>query len=242
MYALKRRHEEDLVLLALVLPAFLFIGGWPGGSIHYLLFVYPTLALLSAVVLTATASCLAAKKLAVAGLLVGFLFRPFCMLVVDAWTQVSRSDSRRIAYQWIQEHVPAGRTLVRDWAYLPPLPSRRDILAVELHKEDFSDRFLLRLRHTRSYRVVHLPPPPEKIGLLAGDYLITSSGCYARFFSQPMPLAAHPLAAVFRSRKDFYARLLGRSEGMGWRRIKSFDTGKGPRVLIFQRLGQQPSP
>ncbi len=41
--ALLRRDKKDIVLLALVLPAFLYITNWPGKSLHYLLFLCPSL-------------------------------------------------------------------------------------------------------------------------------------------------------------------------------------------------------
>jgi len=236
--ALLHRDRKDIVLLALVLPAFLYIGSWQGGSLHYLLFLYPPLALMAASFLYVALNQTSKQKsrMMPALIILGLFSWPVYSATAYAYTQISREDSRRPAYRWIQSHLPEGSTVVRDWAYLPPLLTRHDIKSGEMHKNGYSRKFLLQLQHTRTYHLILLPYGLEQIAPIKGDYLITSSYCYARFLTKPSPPAGNPLSGPFMARKIFYTRILANSKRLGWKRIKAFDTGKGPRVLVFQRV------
>jgi hypothetical protein len=48
LYAIFRRTRQDILLLTLVLPSFFYIGSWQKKNLHYLLFLYPAISLLSA--------------------------------------------------------------------------------------------------------------------------------------------------------------------------------------------------
>ncbi len=236
--ALLRRDRKDIVLLALVLPAFLYIGSWQGGSLHYMLFLYPPLALMAASFLYVALKQTSKQKSRMMPVLIilGLFSWPVYSATAYAYAQISREDSRRLAYRWIQSHLPDGSTVVRDWAYLPPLLTRHDVQIEEMHKNGYSREFLLKLRHTRTYHLILLPYGLEQIAPIKGDYLITSSYCYARFLTKPTPPTGNPLSGPFIARKIFYTRMLASSEPLGWKKIKVFDTGKGPRVLVFQRI------
>ncbi len=69
-------------------------------------------------------------------------------------------------------------------------------------------------------------------------YIITSSGCFARFFqfgrfTRIPPPEGTELREEFDQRREFYQALF---EGRyGWRIVYDLQTGNGPRVLIFER-------
>jgi hypothetical protein len=73
------------------------------------------------------------------------------------------------------------------------------------------------------------------------EYLITSSGCYGRYIDPPSPPRTPSNADFYRIR-DTYSALLFDAETHGWRLRKRFDEGKGPEILLFERINISDSP
>jgi len=119
LYAAWRRTAFDWIALAVIVPAFLYIGSWPKGGMHYVLFVFPLAGLLGA-------------RLVVERLPVGAqrwaLPVLFVVSLPQVWTglqegaRLRRPDVRTVAARWIEESIPDGTTVgIYRIDYTPPL-------------------------------------------------------------------------------------------------------------------------
>lgn len=70
---------------------------------------------------------------------------------------------------------------------------------------------------------------------IEANYLVTSNFCFDRYFNTPEPPRTNPLYREFMHRKAFYAALFAGAEKSGWQLAGEFDTGKGPRVLVYRK-------
>jgi hypothetical protein len=123
-----------------------------------------------------------------------------------------------------------------DWAYVPELIDEEQLadLRSSIETEYVRDLYagLMPYRTARpGYTVASLDENDR-------EYIVTSSGCYERFFEfgifahrPPDPeLRVH---STFETSRAFYKALF--SGHGGWEPVYDVDTGNGPRVVIFAR-------
>jgi hypothetical protein len=240
-WALWRRTRQDLVLLAPVLLGFAYIGSWHKQSLNYLLLLWPLLSLLAGKAFFDIAR--GAKrngrwgKYLLPGALGLLLFLPPLISDLTFAYQQFRPDSREAAFDWIQGQVPSGASIVVDWEYIPNLPTAREKSQMMLGGPLLAER----AKSWRTFHLIPLQPNRPWLEKVNADYLITSSSCFDRFFNNPPPPAGNPLRASYFAQKQMYAALLSADSDSGWRLEKQFDTGKGPRVLVFKRIADGPA-
>ena len=240
IHAVFRRTRQDAVLLPLVLLSFLYIGSWEKKHLRYLLFLYPALSLLSARLLSevlARVNKRAVNFIAPLVIIAAFTW-PMCSAVMYACQQIPE-DNRWIAQRWIQDNIPAETTIVVDWAYLPRLITEEEKRQM-LTGED-KGFFETRLRNVNTYELIPLQYDPAWLGEVQADYLITSSGCFDRFFKSNPPPPDNPLFNEHSKREGTYSALLRQEEEIGWQLLRRFQTGKGHHVFIYKRLGEKKS-
>lgn len=235
IYAGIRRNKENMVFLFLFLPSFLYIGSWERKSLNYLMFLWPSLAVISAYPISKFIRSLFQKKrIAIAGFLIAALFVwPVCSSVRYAYTQLLK-DSRWVANRWIQENIPEGSKIVVDWAYVPRIidtDQKKELLDSQL----FKDFYRKRLARWPAYEKISLQYDPIWVTNIKAAFLITSSACFSRFFNTPPPRSKSPLKAEWDARKGTYELLLKNEKRAGWILLKDFYTGKGPHVLVYKR-------
>ena len=119
IYALRRRTPSDKLLLAILLPAFLYIGSWPKGGLHYAIFLFPLLGVLgSRFVLEVKGNSLARY----APILLLAISLPNIWSAFQTGRNLSREDVRITAARWIETSIPDGTTIgVYSSEYYPPL-------------------------------------------------------------------------------------------------------------------------
>jgi 4-amino-4-deoxy-L-arabinose transferase-like glycosyltransferase len=113
------RRPLDWLFLAAWVPSFLYIGSWTRESLHYLLHLYPLLAIGAARV----ALSLAGRLRVPAGgryLLVAALALPSLWQSAASARELGWADTRLQAARWIEAQVPAGAVLAMTW--LPYCP------------------------------------------------------------------------------------------------------------------------
>ena len=233
--AIVRRSREVMVLLAVAVPSFILVGSWQKRDLHYLLFLYPVLALLGGLLVSEISLWVerrAGRSLALLTVSSVFIV-PICSSAISAW-RCTREDSRWVAYRWIQSHIPEGSRMVVDWAYLPTLiteENKRD------WREEISQKFYDRcLAGIRTYRLIDFEYNPSWLREVEADYLVTSSYCYDRFFTTAPPPPDNPLAGAYQRRRETYVALTrDGGEALGWRKVEESWTGNGPRILIYSR-------
>ena len=124
--AVRRRHAIDVIALAAILPAVLYIGSWTRESLHYLLPYYPFFLLLGAGALVACCRRFTRPHLATLTVLSVTLLPSIWRNAGEAQA-LTLPDTRALAATWIEAHVPAGSTLAMTW--LPYCP-RIDLVTV----------------------------------------------------------------------------------------------------------------
>jgi hypothetical protein len=234
--AVIRRNREDIVFLCLFLPSFLYIGSWERKSLNYLMFLWPSLAVISAYPISKFIRSLFQKKrTAIAIVMISALFVwPMYSSIRYACTQLLE-DSRWVTNRWIQENLPEGSKVVVDWAYVPRIlnmDQKKELLDSQLFKKFYRKR----LAQWRAYEKISLQYDPIWVASIKADFLITSSSCFSRFFNTPSPRSKSPLRAEFDARKRTYEFLLKNEKESGWILLKDFYTGKGPHILVYKRI------
>jgi len=235
LYALIRRRGKDMILAMTVLPAIITIGAGRYGGLHYFLFAYPATALLASRALLQAWDSLAPKPAARIGLvatgMVSFL-RPIIHVAQYAVLSLIATDSRLEAQNWINQNLPAGSRIALDPVDVPKLRAEGRSGLLEGERAAF---FKERLKTFRPYRLSQVPCETAGPGDVDADYMVLSNAWYDRFKPDPPPPAS-PFHKAHAAAKRFYADLFDTSGSTGWTLAKTFDTGNGPRILIYQRL------
>jgi hypothetical protein len=127
--AMVRRQTFDLIALAALVPAGLYIGSWTRESLHYLLPYYPGLLLLGASACTTLSRRLAqgTVRRVVTISLLALTVTPNLWRALAEAESLRLPDTRKLAADWIRTNVPAGSTLAMTWL---PYGPRLDLIQV----------------------------------------------------------------------------------------------------------------
>jgi len=234
LYGIFRLDRKKSLLVALILPSFLYIGSWTNKSLHYLIFLYPALTLLSAAFLSSIFSKLGKfqSNTGALFLMIAIFTWPICSSFSYAYNQLLE-DNRWIAYRWIQSNIPARSTIIVDWAYLPILFSKKK--KNDKFKNSPQEFYQTYLENMRTYILIPLKYNPMWISQIQADYFITSSICFDRFFKTPPPAPGNPKFDDYNKRKKTYAALFTKRKELGWESPIRFYEGKGPEILIYKK-------
>ena len=252
IYGAIRRSRESLLLLVFILVSFAIIGTWQIKRLHYLLFIYPALALLAGNMISQALHIFDSRTRW------KNISTSFAVLVVFGWplyTQLSaiprklKPDNRVIAERWIQQNIPAGSSIIVDWAYIPKLYtakktsrylSGRHKAIFEKYLKGIRTFELISMKHHLKYKIQALKENRSQ-------YLVTSSRCYSRFFSTQTddpfdlfystisPPLGNPLYKKFQKRRRAYKFLFQDGPSNPWSPMKEFKSGKGPVIRIYSR-------
>lgn len=119
IWACLARRPLDWLFLAAWVPSFLYIGSWTRESLHYLLHLYPLLAIAAA----RLADELVARLPSWRGwkyLFIGALVVPNFWICVARVRELAWTDTRLQASVWIEGQIPTGTRLAMTW--LPYCP------------------------------------------------------------------------------------------------------------------------
>ena len=158
LIGLVRRRPFDWFMVAAWLPSFAYIGSWSRESLHYLLHLYPLLAVGAAAAAVELAERLQIR--CVRTLLIGACLLPSLLLAVSYDRQLSRPDTRSLASTWIEDHVAAGTKIAMTWLpYCPRLALVSERHSIWMYYQD-SSRVQQVLRESwvgrSAYRLVNL--------------------------------------------------------------------------------------
>ena len=121
IYALYRRTAPDCILLAIILPAFFYIGSWAKADLHYIIFLAPLAGLLAArLALEIMPRLQLDSRYGLA--LLAFLSLPNIYREFNQGHELARQDVRLQAARWIEANIPDNSVIGGYWiSYLPPL-------------------------------------------------------------------------------------------------------------------------
>ena len=164
-WSLVRRRPLDWIFLAAFVPSFLYIGSWTRESLHYLVHFYPVLALGAARVVVALSAPSASKPAGRWRPVAAYALLALCIIpnardIISSNRDLTLTDTRALAGEWIQRHVPAGATIAMTWLpYCPRIDLEGARRSVRGYFGDNTDAqsFLTRIWKDRSaYRLVNL--------------------------------------------------------------------------------------
>jgi hypothetical protein len=230
--------QSLLLLLSVVIP-FAYIGRWPVKQAHYLLFIYPSLAIMGAIFVNKVLLW-APKKLGAAvslALFIVFFGAPAFGNLTNSLKTASSPDNRLTARDWIQDNIPQGSIIAIDWEYVPPLMTseyKTELLAGR-NGGFFEKYFSTHKSYERTYKIIDFTPSPQIVANVKAEYIIISSSCYQRFFDSEPPPEGNALREEYFEARRTYGSLLRTPEELGWHSVKEFSNGVGPRIGIFRR-------
>lgn len=239
LYALYRRKKMDTVMLVVVAACFIYIGSLGKKDIHYMLFLFPVLCLLSARMLNDARAALKRAPVVLGTLLIVIALAWPAYKAFSQAAEQLLEDNRWTARRWIHEHIAANARIVIDWAYVPKLNRSRHLDSRALW-DTRSRRQGKNTRDGKRYALFQLDYDLTFLEEVEAEYLLTSSGCYDRYIDAPSP-SRSPEHAAYHRLKDTYSAILFDAESHGWRLLKRFDAGKGPVILLYERLHFEPS-
>ena len=139
---------------------------------------------------------------------------------------------------WLDENVQPDQSIALGWAYVPKLYGKTelDTLARDPRYAPVAER--VRAAQPTQH-VTRYSRTLDYIARGDADFLVTSSGIFERYFTGGLFTARRGADGTKAARdhdilRAFYEALFASPR---WRQVQAFDTGNGPRVLIFERIG-----
>jgi hypothetical protein len=108
-----RRRSQDILLPMAVISFFLPVAFSFHKDIHWILPVFPLLALMAAVVLIECSRRFRSGEVLLAGLVILFSYQPFRLTTV-VLSNFTRPDTRTLALGWVEKNIPAGTKVLMD--------------------------------------------------------------------------------------------------------------------------------
>ena len=126
-YAFVKRDASRLLLLSFVVPTLLTVGLWSRTGLHYVMPVYPALAVLGALFAVDILALVRSRALKWA-LVILFLVPPLFKIALQDF-RLTQQDSRAVARAWIESHLPEGSVIAyENYVYGPNLFDPRRFL------------------------------------------------------------------------------------------------------------------
>ena len=225
IWALWRRTRLDLLLAPYVVVYFVYIGTWKELADRYLLPIVPLLILLAVRLCVEAVTRVQPRTrrvaLPVVAVVLAAAFVPPLVSSIAFDRELSGTDTREVAREWIQRHVPAG-SLIAVENYGPPLVREEQVAHYRAAGLDPVAYRLLRLK---------LPAPgtPDRSRDLARlrrrgvQYVLVSSRVYDRVRAAP---------EVYPTIVAFYDKLAREAE-----LVKEFRPGpdeRGPVLRLYR--------
>ena len=201
---------------------------------HYMYILFPGLLYFAALALSriekAWPHLLRGGVLAVMGLSVA--------ASVVASVPLLAPNSLKQARVWLDQNVSEDQAVALGWAYVP-----------ELYTSAEWDELALLPGYAPVVARLRAEQPTERVTRYAqhvgyldeseADFLVTSDTIFDRYFQQGTfterrPADGTEAAMLHDGARAFYEALFASDR---WRQVHEVDTGNGPRVLIFQRIG-----
>ncbi|MDX9703091.1 MAG: glycosyltransferase family 39 protein [Candidatus Auribacterota bacterium] len=238
VYALIRHSKIHILILVGIFVPFVYVSQMTNKAFHYIIFILPPMSLLAGEALSVALDRIQKYKLSITALISIIFAFPVFGIIVSA-SSFKYCDSRIISGRWIQEHVPQGSVVVADYlmnirSYVPRLLGTEQ--KEERLESDYREFYEKHIADMRAYNILPLKYDWEWLASVEADYLITSSYCFKRFFTTPVPEKNNPLHDEHISMLETYSNLFDESGKSSWKLAKEFCTGRGPHILIFERV------
>ncbi|MFQ5641614.1 MAG: ArnT family glycosyltransferase [bacterium] len=159
IYVFFQKRRKQLLLMTFALPTLLVVGLWSRTGVHYLIPVFPALALLAALFLLEINALVKNETVKISLLLI--LFMPPVIKIVYQDLRLMQKDSRAIAKEWIEHNIPAGSVIAyENYVYGPNLFDPRRFLNNEFESRllplEIKEQLLQERNRRTSYLLVNL--------------------------------------------------------------------------------------
>ena len=202
--------------------------------LHYLFILFPGMLYFTAYLLTAIEQVW--PRLVRLGMAVVLILSVSASLWVSL--PLLRPNSLDQSRAWLDENVGPDQSIALGWAYVPKFYDSAEL--DELAQLPGHGPVVARLRAAQpTERVTRYLRDVPYVAQSEADFLVTSDLIFERYFTRGVFTARRPAdgtRAAFEhdSVKAFYEALFGSDR---WRQVHEVNTGNGPRVLIFRRIG-----
>ena len=158
IFSLFQRQRPEVLLLSFALPTLLLVGTWTRTGVHYLLPIFPALAVLAARFLQAIAGQLRNHRVLVLGM--AMLLIPPLIKIAFYDFRLTQKDSRALAEDWVEANIPDGSVIgYENYVYGPNLfdPKRflKDEAAGKLLPLEIKEKLLMERNRRISYNLVN---------------------------------------------------------------------------------------
>ena len=201
---------------------------------HYLFILFPGMLYFTACLISATEPVW--PRLVRLGLAAVLILSVGASLWVSL--PLLRPNSLDQTRAWLDENVTPDQSIALGWAYVPEFYGKAELdeLAQELRYGPVVER--LRAAQPTQHVTRYVRDVPY-VTQSDADFLVTSDLIFQRYFTSGVFTARRPADGTRAARehdevKAFYEALFASDR---WRQVHQIDTGNGPKVLIFQRIG-----
>jgi len=264
VYVLFAKEKKQILLVSFALPTFLYVGTWNHADVHYLIPIFPALAILAGVFLNDILRHIRNRNLKI--LFAIFLFiLPFTKILYYDFG-LTQKDTRAFAEDWFKSNVPGGSVIgYENYVYGPNLfdPSR-------FFKNEAQSRFLpLELRERlveeslrrKTYNLFNFRKDVKRAGFSKNirfknpyfrelllnrlpklstlkkqgvKYIIASSDTYEHYFKKRPPEKGTPVWLSFQNGRAFYQSVFTSEELVLLKEFQPKFPNFGPTIKIYK--------
>ncbi|MFQ5751472.1 MAG: ArnT family glycosyltransferase [bacterium] len=159
IYVVFQREKKQLLLVSFVLATVLFVGAWQRTGVHYLLPIFPALAILAAIFCNDMIEQIPGKSYRV-GVVVLLFIAPLLKIGLHD-IRLTQQDSRTFAQKWIEANISEGSVIgYENYVYGPnlfdPLRYFKNASESVLLPVEIKERLLKERRLRTSYQLINL--------------------------------------------------------------------------------------
>ena len=136
----------------------------------------------------------------------------------------------------MNNNIQDGQRVALDWDYVPVIHTETTLKPYQKASNSGAIQALLN-RHNE-LTLTQFLAEPLWLNTTDAEFFITSDAVFKRFFTHGIftrkkPSSVSPMHDEFEIKKQFYEALFSSSN---WTEVAEFDTGNGPRTLVFKNL------
>lgn len=171
-YAIFQRSAKIWLLLLFVLPTLLFVGSWQRTGLHYVICLFPALAILTGFAVDSLFERMPSRKIRIV-VIVLVCLPPFAKITLQD-IRYTQPDTRTLARSWIERSIPAQSMIAyENYVYGPNLYDAHRFLRREDEGEllppALQQRLLAEEESRTSYHLVNLRTDARLRSLMASD-------------------------------------------------------------------------
>lgn len=264
VYALFAKEKKQILLVSFALPTILYVATWSSADVHYLIPIFPALAILAAVFLNEILATIRNRNLKI--LFAIFLFiLPFAKILYFDFG-LTQKDTRAFAEEWFESNVPGGSVIgYENYVYGPNLfdPSRffENKAQSRFMPLELRERLVKESLRRKTYNLFNFRKDVKRAGVSENvkfknpyfrellqnrlpklstlkkqgvEYIIASSDTYQHYFNRRPPKKGTPVWLSFQNGRAFYQNVFTSEELVLLKQFQPDSPNLGPTIKIYK--------